>query len=152
MPLTDALVGICIARTGELLGSTLGGEWRGTSLEIAGAYGGLRDFERHNFLGLDVDDSILILDGACDVKKSGARDAGPFTLENIRGDDDVGDACLVFKREKDKSLGCSRTLPSNDAPGNADSYVIIGQSKIGSGENTCAAVPCDGRPLDAVPW
>jgi hypothetical protein len=74
-------------------------------MEVAGADGSLRDFEWRDFLGFYVNDPILILDWSGDLKKPAAGHAHSLPLEHVGGNDDVGDACLIFKREKNKSLG-----------------------------------------------
>src|SRR5580698_3967049 len=93
-------------------------------MEVAGADGSLRDFEGRDFLGLDVNDSILILDWSGDLKKPAAGHAHSFPFEHVGSNDDVGDACLIFKREKNKSLGRTGTLTGNDSTSHANGFVI----------------------------
>lgn len=84
-------------------------------MEIAGADGSLCNIERLNLLGFDVNDPTLILDWSGDLKKSAAGNTCPLALEYVRGNDDVGDSCLIFKREKNKSLCYAWALPSNNS-------------------------------------
>lgn len=88
-----------------------GSGWR-ILVEVARADGSLRDFEGRDFLGFDVNAPILILDWSGDLKKPVAGHNDSLPLEHVGGNDDVGDACLIFKREKNKSLGCAGSLRS----------------------------------------
>jgi hypothetical protein len=73
-------------------------------MEIAGADGSSRTFNRLDLLGSYVDRSILILHEAGDLSKSGARNAGAFPLQYIRGDDDIGKAGSSFSGRKTNTL------------------------------------------------
>ena len=68
-----------------------------TSMEVTGAYDGLRDFEGRDFLGLNVNNAVLILDRASDLKKSAAGNDHAFALEKVWRNDDVSNSCLVFE-------------------------------------------------------
>jgi len=100
---------------------TLG--WR-TSMEVAGANGGLRNIERLDSLCFDVNHAVLILNRASDLKKPTARHPYPLPLENVRGYDDIGDSRLILKREKNKPLGRAGPLSGNDSASHGHGLVI----------------------------
>src|SRR5580698_5362424 len=103
-------------------------------MEVAGADVSLRDFEWRDFLGFYVNAPILILDWSGDLKKPAAGHAHSLPLEHVGGNDDVGDACLIFKREKNKSLGRTGTLAGNDSTCHANGFVMMNAGQIGCGK------------------
>jgi hypothetical protein len=75
-------------------------------------------------LSLDVDYAVLVLKRAFDDQESAACDNASITLENIRGNDDVGDAGFVFEREEDKALGGAGALPGDYTASDADETMV----------------------------
>jgi hypothetical protein len=89
--------------------------------------------------GFDVDDAILILELAGDEHKARAGDDDAVRLEDVGSDDDVGDAGLVFKREKDEALGGAGALAGDYAARGADKLIGACRFKLGGGEDAEAA-------------
>ena len=84
-------------------------------MKIMGPDFNIRDIQRGNALGPDMDHPILLLQWPFDGHKSAARHHHPILLERIRREDNVGYACLVLKRQKHEALGRSGPLPRNHA-------------------------------------
>jgi hypothetical protein len=76
---------------------------------MSGSDGG-GDVERSDTLGFDVYHAVLILERALDKQKTAAGDDDAVAFEDVRREDDVGDAGFVFEREKDETLGRSWAL------------------------------------------
>ena len=83
----------------------------------------IRDVERRDSLGLDMDHTVLVLERAFDQEKSVASNDKTVLLEYIGCEDDVGDAGFVFEGEKDEALGCAGALAGDDAAGGADGLI-----------------------------
>ena len=81
-------------------------------------------------MSLHMNYSILILQRTFYHEKPAARDDDAIALKGIGGNDDVGDAGLIFEGKKDKSLGCTRPLPRDHAPGNAHKAVSRGVTQV----------------------
>ena len=79
---------------------------------------------------LHVDYSILILQRPFDPEKPAARDDDAIALKGIRGNDDVGDAGLIFEGKKDKSLRGARPLSCDHATGYAHKSIACGTTQI----------------------
>lgn len=99
-------------------------------MEIMRANVGAGDVKRSYSMGLDVDYSILILQRTFYHEKSAARDDDTIAFKGIGGNDDVGDAGLIFEGKKDKSLGCTRPLPRDHTPGNTHKAVSLGVTQV----------------------
>jgi hypothetical protein len=79
-----------------------------------------RHIERLELAGFDVDDAVLILEFAGDEQETRAGDDDAVRLENIGGDDDVGDSGFVFKREEDEAFGGAGALAADYSACGAD--------------------------------
>ena len=90
------------------------------SVEVMRSHDGARDVEWKNNLGFDMNHAVLVLECPFDAQKAAAGNNHAVALENVRGEDNVGDARFVFEGEKDKSLGGAGTLARDDATGDAD--------------------------------
>jgi len=66
-------------------------------MEIVGGNFGLGDIERNNSIGFNVDHSILILQWTLDLEEAAARNDDAIALKGVWGDDDIGDAGLIFE-------------------------------------------------------
>jgi len=66
-------------------------------MEIVGANVGSGDIERDNSIGFDVDHPILILQLTFDLEEAAARNDDAIALKGVWGDDDIGDAGLIFE-------------------------------------------------------
>ena len=108
-------------------------------MEIVGVDFGAGNFERRDSLGFYVNYAILILEWPFDPQKPAARDDHTVTLEDVRSNDDVGDAGLIFEREKNESLCCAWPLARDDATGNAHKSVIAAVRQIVCRENALRA-------------
>jgi hypothetical protein len=95
------------------------------SMEVMRADLELAHREGMNAFCLDVNHSILILQGAFHQNKFAARDHHALPFVKVGSDDDIQDARFVFYGEKDEPLGCARTLTCNDAPGSAHELTIL---------------------------
>ena len=51
--------------------------------------------------------------------------APAVALEQVRGDDGVGDAGLVLEAQEEKTLGCAGTLAADDAAGDARPAAVL---------------------------
>ena len=99
-------------------------------MEIMGADVGAGDFEGSNSICLHVNDSILILQRTFDPEKPAACDDNAITLKGIRGNDDVGDAGLIFEGKKDEPFRSARPLPCDHTSGNAHKAVTRGVTQV----------------------
>ena len=53
------------------------------------------------------------------------KDSGALTVEDVRHDDGIGDTGLIFQAEEKQAFGGTRTLPADDAAGDADVAAIV---------------------------
>ena len=81
---------------------------------------GAREMEGLDNAGLYRNDSILILQNAFDQQKRVVYHRGVIFFKELRRDDDVGDAGFIFKAEKYKSFGRSRTLANDHGSSHAN--------------------------------
>ena len=58
-----------------------------------------------------MDDIIVVLKRSFDQKEFTAGDYKTITVVEVGCDDYVGNPCLIFHRDEDESLGCTRPLP-----------------------------------------
>src|ERR1700721_2941019 len=64
-----------------------------------------------------MNDTVLVLQWSFRQDEFGAGDDQPLSLIEIRRDDDIGNARLLFHRKEDESFGGTGTLPCNDTSG-----------------------------------
>ena len=64
--------------------------------------------------------AVLILERPFDQQEAAAGDDDAVALEDIGGEDDVGDAGFIFEGEEDEALGRAGPLACDDATGDAD--------------------------------
>ena len=83
-----------------------------------------------------MDDIIDVLQRAFEEKKLALNDRGAVAVENIRRDDDVGNAGFVFKAEEDETFRGAGTLSRDDAAGNANPRPLGMPAQIARAENT----------------
>ena len=92
-----------------------------------------------NFLharSLHMDDVIDVLQRAFEEKELALNDRGAIALENIRRDDDVGNAGFVFEAEEDEAFCGAGTLSCDDTSGNANPATVGDTCQIARAENT----------------
>ena len=106
-------------------------------MEIVRVNAGARNIDRSDVKCLHVYDAILYLQSTLNVEEAVARDNNAVALKQVWRDDDVGDSSLIFQREKDEALGCSRSLTGDDASRNANE-AVVGASEFVSGEKTAS--------------
>jgi hypothetical protein len=71
-----------------------------TNSILNGSHDSVRDFERKDALGSDINYAVLILKCSIDAQKAAAGDNHAVAFKDVWGEDDVGDAGFLFEREK----------------------------------------------------
>lgn len=99
-----------------------------------GADVGGGDVDGADAMGFHMDDAVLYLQCAFDVEEARARNEDAFALEEVGGDDDVGNAGFVFHGEEDEAFGGAGALTGNYASGGADEGVAGGAGEVVGGE------------------
>lgn len=92
--------------------------------------------------GLDVNHAVLFLDCAFDEEEPAARDDDAVLLEDIRSEDDVGDAGLIFEGEEDEALGSAWPLTRNDAASQTHVLAAVSLKEINGRENAFLPERC----------
>ena len=75
-------------------------------------------------LGLHGYDTVLMLQYTLDEQERLPDDRHPLAIEEVRADDDVGDAGLVLERQEDKAFRGAGTLARDDHARDADAPAV----------------------------
>src|SRR4029450_6874530 len=92
-------------------------------------------FHTLNLLGADRRDTVLILEHAVDDEEWFLDDDEAVAREEIRPDDDVGNAGLVLEREEHEPLGRAGPLARDDHAGHADAAALPRRCQIPRAED-----------------
>lgn len=93
-------------------------------VKVMGMDFGAGDVEGSDVLRFHVDDAVLILEKSFDAQEAAASDYDAVALENVRGDDYIGDTGFVLEREENKTLCRARALARDDATGYAHKSIV----------------------------
>ena len=102
------------------------------------------DFDRGgvewgDVVGFDMDHTVVVLKQSFDEKKTVASDCETLALEEIWGEDDVGDAGFVFEGEKDEAFCCAGALPRDDAACDTNLRIVGEPHQVRSRKNAFRA-------------
>src|ERR1700744_5020956 len=104
----------------------------GANFEGAVGAGG----KSHSF---NVDDVVLILQGAFDQQEAAAGDEQAVAVVQVGSNDDIGDAGFVFHGDEDEAFSGARALAGDDASGGADVFAIAAGFQLLGREDVAAA-------------
>ena len=91
--------------------------------------------------GLHVDNVIDVLNRTFEKKKLALNNGSAILIENIRSNDDVGNAGFVFEADEDEAFGCSWPLARDHAAGHADITAIGCMREIDGAKNAETVQP-----------
>lgn len=80
--------------------------------------------------------AVLMLQDTVDHEEGRTDHGRSLAIVEIGPDDDVGDAGLVFEREKHKAFGGSRTLPRDHHAGHAHTAAVACAREIHGAQHT----------------
>src|SRR5580698_9056476 len=86
-----------------------------------------------------MDDIVPILQNAFHQQKFATSNQQAVAVIEGWCDDDVGDACLIFHRKKDKALSGTWPLPSNHATSHVHEFPIFAPSQLLGRQNSLLA-------------
>src|SRR5688572_22259460 len=93
-------------------------------MKVPGGRGGLKDRDLLDARGLHMDDVVDVLDGAFEKKELALNHGGAISIQNIRRDDDVRDACFIFETHEDEAFRSSRPLSCDHAARHANQAAV----------------------------
>src|SRR5438874_4943648 len=70
-----------------------------------------------------MDDAFLTLQAAAAIEEGRAKRGAAEAFERGGPDNQIGDAGLVFERDKDNAVGAARALADQDEPGDRDAAI-----------------------------
>src|ERR1700722_17043198 len=99
-----------------------------------------------------MNDTVLVLQWTFRQDELCACDYQSLSLIEIRGDDDIGNARLVFHGKEDESFGGTGTLPRNDKAGDPYKLTVAVSPQFLSRKNSLhtkfLALECQGMLFD----
>src|SRR5437868_12033031 len=81
-----------------------------------------------------MDDAFLALQAAAAIEEGRAERGAAEAFERRGPDNQIGDAGLVFEREKDNAVGAARALPDQHEPGDRDMAVDRQGGEVAGGD------------------
>ena len=103
------------------------------SVKIVRRSFGASNQQRPNGLRLHRNYVFLILQRPLNQQKLVLNDCRAILLKNLRRDDGIGDASLIFHAEKYEALGRAGTLPRNHRPSHAHRHTVAKLGKLDRG-------------------
>ena len=81
-----------------------------------------------------MDDAFLALQAAAAIEEGRAKRGAAEAFERRGPDNQIGDAGLVLKRDKDNAVGAARALADQDEPGNRDMAIDRQGGEVAGGD------------------
>ena len=75
------------------------------------------------------------LNPPADRKQAGGQHGAAVLLEDLRPDDEIGDAALILDRDEHHAFGRSRHLPHQDEAGGFEPAAVARRHRLGAGDD-----------------